>query len=301
MTHFKILKIVCLIGQLFALTPPSIDGTKQSKLQKTYAGLVLLMLTMGAILWYINRYFFYMHFIHLKIITTIIKHAIKYLFNFYTIMEMNFWKRSQWDKLMKILKQTEYCSNKKKQKCPFYTGFLMLNIMFWVIAIHTSYNFCSYFLMSPREMFFTVTRWYMQFLFNFLLYVIVKMLLERYRYLKTILTKRIIDDKKMRRGHIIVLQNNDSWICFLKKVDYLFISLKDAVDIFNNLFGWSILFNILYSSMFFLDYVDDFFILTGYYDVQQATKVITINLTLIVNNFVSFSNFIQNIRYFLYF
>ncbi|XP_044261194.1 uncharacterized protein LOC123009131 [Tribolium madens] len=80
--------------------------------------------------------------------------------------------------------------------------------------------------------------WYYMFYYNYLIYIFLKIILNKYKELNKILKKQ---------QDIVVV-----------KMEYILLTLQDAVDNFNEIFGWPFFFLISYSTLLFLDYTDDF-------------------------------------------
>lgn len=145
--------------------------------------------------------------------------------------------------------------------------------------IFASYIFNDFYKISYFEIAVSLfLEWYDLFLYSYLINVILKMLLARYKYLNDLFKSTFS-------------KNSDVIICndgFLKRAEFILFTLKDAVDIFNEVFGWPLLFIIFYWSLLVLDYTDDYFKDVGSY---SRIKLNAMSIGLLVVNLVRFGWF----------
>jgi gustatory receptor len=187
---------------------------------------------------------------------------------------VNFTERRRWFKLVKKLESVSEAPRPTSRF--YYLEFFSANVIFWVVISFSGYIFNRYFDISIVEILVMVLfEWYCLFFYNYLFYTILKMLLLRYQHLNSLITAE---------------RNGAASSGFLQKVEFVLYTLKDAVDCFNDIFGWPLLFVILYSSLLVLDYVDDFFNINNYTD-EKLRMVFAIYISLLLTLFVSCCGF----------
>ncbi|KAJ3620139.1 hypothetical protein MTP99_004128 [Tenebrio molitor] len=263
---FQLLKLLFKTGKFFAITPPTLQQKKQTLWSKIWATVLVLVLTAFTMIWFIARSRLYMHFIHIKFVMRVLRHLIKYSFCCYVIVAVNFTKRRRWFKLVKKL---ECVSEAPRPTSRFYyLEFFCANVIFWVVISVSGYILNRYFDNNIVEIFVMILfAWYCLFFYKYLFYTILKMLLLRYQHLNSLVKEE--------------LRKESASSGFLQKVEFVLYTLKDAVDCFNDIFGWPLLFVILHSSLLVLDYVDDFFNMSNYND-EKLRMVFVINISLLL-------------------
>jgi gustatory receptor len=128
---------------------------------------------------------------------------------------------------------------------------------------------------------------YVQFMINFLIYTILTMLKARYQMTSLSLGRHICLVTKLERRSLA----KQYPLSFLKKIKYDVCILKETVDVFNDIFGWPVLFIILYASLQVLLYMDTLFLKSS----TRSLEAILCNISMILLFCVSFSKLHPNL------
>jgi gustatory receptor len=131
------------------------------------------------------------------------------------------------------------------------------------------------------EYFVEVVQLYFQFYYNYFLCVIVKIFLNRYKYVNFLLSEQLIYVK------IRKTISTKEYPISIGRIEDLICGLKELNVIFNDIFGWPILMIILYSSLLMLNYLEEIFQNNFGYDNGQFLGVIISNISVAVVTSVS--------------
>ncbi|RZC33576.1 7tm 7 domain containing protein, partial [Asbolus verrucosus] len=253
---FALLQLVFYVGDFFAITPKS-TGRRRSKL---YSLWVLMFFVIGVTISTVYKKPEYMELVHIKFAVAIFMDLTLFVFNC-TVVVIGIWKRKQWAILIKFLKMTP-ASHGSRLKLPYYTSFLVTHVIFWIVTIYDAYAWSD--IMGTefaKRYSVEIIQSYLLFLYQYLLYVIVKMLLLRYRHL---------------------VQNFMQRQLSLKKIEYNFCLLRVIVETFNDIFGWPFLLIIFYTSLQLLSYFDDSFKSGFLYDENEYDEMIISNVCFLI-------------------
>ena len=247
----KIVKVLFKIGNIFALTPSSPEKQNSSFFEKLYVLSVFLLLTVGSIVTFCFRWPEYVELSATKFVTRIIMDAVFYCHNCDSVIGVMIFKRSQLLKLFKNINRVEYQITKKSYftENPHFVTFVVVQIV--KLGAIVLYN---YVYMSVEDNFLTVIKMYIieyfqtytQFFNMFFAYVVLRMLLVRYRYLTGLIREKITR----------LSVYNSSVLLDLHSVKRKLFILKQSVGGFNYIFGWTILTFIFYGVTQNLLYVD---------------------------------------------
>ncbi|RZC41944.1 gustatory receptor [Asbolus verrucosus] len=248
---FKQLKLVLKVGQLLAITPGYKETENQTFLRKLYAFFMIGLITIGVSVSGVYRYRYYVNFIQMKAVIQILLDSALYILNIYAVL-MAVCKRTQWFKLIKNLKKTQNVTNEKSH----LWAFIASNFFYWGMEVHMTYLFTKIMDVEFYKQFaIEYLQMYSQFLIYFLLHVLLKMIISRYRSITNILNDQLGLIRKLERRQ---LRPRYPMTC-LRKLKYDICLLKETVDIFNNIFGWPILFSIIFTSLQVLIYLQVIF------------------------------------------
>ncbi|KAJ3652326.1 hypothetical protein Zmor_018303 [Zophobas morio] len=232
---FRLWSFVLKFGNIFAST--SLASIQYNKCKNVCNIIISIVLAVGGVLGLTIKKF-YSEFNTTRRICSVVGDALLYCISFYFIIVLNFWKKHLWTSLYEGLKRTAKlsCVETTKSKIPFYCGFIIMNCgHFTVHALVLYYRRDNLGVHLLKEGVFYIEA-YFDFCYKFLLCVILNMLLTRYRALNNLLqvyTKTKTDRKFSKH--------------FLNQVEYIMGSLRKTVDVFNDMFGWPVLFMTFYT------------------------------------------------------
>ncbi|EEZ99382.1 gustatory receptor 66 [Tribolium castaneum] len=233
---FKLLRILFKIGNCLAITPKNFKLRKPTILEKILGCFMLIFQTVTAITSVAYKLPQYSQYIYIKLTVYVILDVSLYLFSVTAVLSGLF-KRNQWYKLVKNLMLTGKDPTTGHKK---YFGFIVVNVIFLAMMVYLNVVFGTDFVKRFTLNFFKL---YVQFFINYLVYAILQILKMRYRSL----AQSLENEANIRDTT-------------LKRVSYDYILLKESVSIFNNIFGWLILFNTIHSSLQIVVYPSDTFL-----------------------------------------
>ncbi|KAJ3652252.1 hypothetical protein Zmor_018233 [Zophobas morio] len=252
---FKELTLVFKVGRFLALTPSSVQPKSNTVLQKLYTLLICTLITL-AVIGSATYKKFYSQFIHIKVAVCLLSDSLLFSLIIYTMIVQGFYRRKVWNDFIDILKRTEHLTKTQNLNkiVPYYFEFLAVNLIHlifatYVVAIWSEINGMRFL----REEGITVIQVYLKLFCKYILYVLLKMLLIRYRGLKNVLLlslEQIIRNLKSNWSDETVLQ-------LVKNVQLLMCVLKKSVDIFNAMFGWPLFFIISFTTIEIMNTIDD--------------------------------------------
>ncbi|CAH1380228.1 unnamed protein product, partial [Tenebrio molitor] len=174
----------------------------------------------------------------------ILQEVVLFAYSFYTLIVAGLTKRRQWFLLVRILTRVE-CEIKNEKS--LYIIFFVSNVMYLVLSVYTLFLWTKVLGVTFIEtFFFELLPVYSQFFITVSTCLILKMIQSRYKYQKVLLNLHFTHARK-QFSHMILLN-----------VKRNLLALKDAVDLFNDIFGWNTLLNIFFiavRSLYFLDSV----------------------------------------------
>ena len=230
---FQLLSFVFRVGGLIAASPPSINLSPLTWKRKMYNTMLFALFVYRIVSLMRARGFF---LTHERI--NLIEHNLNYWCicaqNFYIILVLNLYKHNNWVRLIENLKTSgELLQIPNNNKPKLFINFLITNLLHLTLNGGTLYIFSSARTNYLQEYFVIHFHVYLDFFNKCLSCVILQMITTRYKHLRRIIlanTKR-----------------NQIRTSFLKKVEYSVRFLKNTVDSYNDLFGWSVFFNIAFT------------------------------------------------------
>jgi gustatory receptor len=168
------------------------------------------------------------------------------------------------------------------KRVSLYLWFVLPNVIyllvsFYVVSVWSDILGFEYY----GEYFVEVVQLYFQFYYNYFLCVIVKIFLNRYKYVNFLLSEQLIYVK------IRKTISTKEYPISIGRIEDLICGLKELNVIFNDIFGWPILMIILYSSLLMLNYLEEIFQNNFGYDNGQFLGVIISNISVAVVTSVS--------------
>jgi hypothetical protein len=166
-----------------------------------------------------------------------------FIHDFNILITVKFYKQTQWFQLIKYLRHT--CHKSKFRL--YYLQFVILQLSEVLILLYGA-SFFSFFLgiSETTGMIFVCSEMYFQRFYVILRCIILEMLSYRYQHQHRLLKVR---SKNIRIQHFYQM---------LRESQKNLYMLKEATDVFNDIFGWSTLLNIFSNSIRTLTFLDMF-------------------------------------------
>ncbi|RZC35590.1 hypothetical protein BDFB_012381, partial [Asbolus verrucosus] len=215
---------------IFALTPSSTENRKPSISQKCYIIFVFLILTVGASVSLYLRRFFYRRFSLMQLAMRIIMDIDLYLHNCYSLLILMVIKRYRWFKLIKTLRFVDCPEYKNHHYLIFISTHIVFfsitcfNLTVWPTILALGFKYLKQYSVESIQN-------YTQFFYSVFAYIVLKMILARYRHQTSLLREKVCTKRHLK---------------YLRKIKRNLFFLKDSVDVFNDIFGWIFLFNIIF-------------------------------------------------------
>jgi hypothetical protein len=260
----KIIEVIFRFGHILWITPQSIKINRKFTFIQKFCGLLIYVLLTSIT---------YFYFFGIKLVSTNPSITLRILItlilitfamhDFYILIIVKFHKQFQWFQLMKYLQNTQCHKNK------FRRYYLQLVITHAIEVVLTLVAACIYLIfldvVDVIGVLVICTEMHLQFFYLVLRCIILEMLLSRYQYQKLMLTK-VKQEKVLIQYFLKVL---------VKTQNNLFI-LKEAVDVFNDIFGWTTLMSIFTTSLRTLVLLDGFIRNDGLFQLSNNTGTMII-------------------------
>jgi hypothetical protein len=250
----KIIEVIFRFGHILSLTPQSVKlNRKFTYFQKFCNLLMFILLTIS-----LNFYFFRIKLVSTQRILTNLMLIIFAMHDFYILIIVKFHKQFQWFHLIKYLQYTQCHKNKFKL---YYLQFVITQSIEVILIL---VGVCIYFILfgvgNMIAIILISTELYLQSFYLVLRCIVLEMLWSRYQYQKLVLLK-VKPEKVLIQYFLKVL---------VKTHHNLFI-LKETVDVFNDIFGWTTLMSIFSTSIRTLHLLDVFIRNDGPFQVSNST------------------------------
>jgi hypothetical protein len=240
----NIIEICFHIGKNFAVTPSTLDNYEASFWQSTYNLMVFLFFTAGSSISLYYRAPAYIQYNPIQLVLWVFTDVVRYVHNVYTLVVVIIIQRAKLFNLIFNLRESFYGMDQESESLQksYYLTFILAQASFCVVIsfmfyiCYVSYNLYESILLYLTEF----LQFYTQFFFITFCCVVVKML--RARYQKT-LSSRVFSSCAANLNELRILK---------KKI----FTLKQTVDIFNDIFGGTVLLNILFTSSKSIVYLD---------------------------------------------
>jgi hypothetical protein len=248
---FTELRLIFKIGKTLAVTPSSLEVRTATSNEKMWAFTMILFYVVSVSVSYFYRTFSFIRYIHLELAIRTIVDGSLFTFNINTVV-LSISKRTQWSVLIKNLKDTEHISKEKSST----KYFVIANLTFWTVMIFMSYVFTQRHSWDFYKKYAVeYVQLYVQFFITFLICSILRLFKSRYRSINHVLTRNISIIRKLDRQSF----SKGFPLHFLRKIRYDLSVLKEAVDSFNNIFGWPIFLTMVFVNLQVLIYLESFF------------------------------------------
>jgi hypothetical protein len=236
------IKTIFSFGSLLALTPPKIQDLTITTPRKLYTVAMFLLHLIGLTTILMLKKWHFSQSIFLSTILRILHEAILFAYSFYTLIVAGLTKRRQWFLLVRHLGRVECEINNTKS---LYMIFFVSNAIYLAVSVYTvSVWTRALGVRFVNTYVFELLPVYSQFFITVSICVILKMIQSRYGYQKVLLIRHFTQAPK-QLSHLTLL-----------KVKRSLLVLKDAVDLFNDIFGWNILLSIFFGAVRSLIYIE---------------------------------------------
>ena len=265
---FKLLNTYLIVGKYFALTPPSIETDKNTKFRQIHQ-VFMTLLTISCVTMSVYFRGFYLQYNLAKITVCLLTDIVLCMFCCRIVFETS--KVQQWIELINCLKQTtcllEETDNGKERRIQW--KFIVPQVVFWIISIYiTVYWYTILGVLQLEQYGFEVLQNYVQLFYTFYVHTIIEMIQRRYKALKHHFERRFLaNDKNLNQmGH---------YAC----------TLKETVNTFNRIYGWSLLLLITFTTLQFLNYLE-YNLQSQEYGTENVTQTIIAQVLAILLSFV---------------
>jgi hypothetical protein len=221
------------VGSFLTLTPPSLTSLKPTVLERFYVSLVFLLYTIATICNKLQKKQFYPILSSVQLIFHLMVDLILGLHTCYCLVLLLTTRRRQWFKLVNGLSRIERFSTSNTNNWRFVVAL----VIFAAASISTT----SLWMYLVGWLYFKIyvieyVQVYTEFFYMVLACTILNMVLERYKSQSCLMRDQIKFGKKTTKDVVKLL----------KQVKLNVFMLKEAVDAFNEIFGWVILLNIFF-------------------------------------------------------
>lgn len=241
--------------------------------QKIYAICLIGILTITIIISSTQRHYL-RSYTHIKLVISLLSDIIAFIFSCYVILQMTFFVKITWIKLVNIL------SKGQNVKTTNIVAFFILNVIFWVNITASNYAFTKIVVFKKiLDVIVIDFEVYSQFLFGYFMYDILNVLLEKYGSINSAMLNYWLYQSKT------FARNQESFSAnYLEKICDEYLLIKEGVDYFNKIFGFPFLMMISYTTLHFVNYIDDFFFFR--FEPEKFTPFLVSNVCLVSMIFV---------------
>jgi hypothetical protein len=236
----QIIKTFFNFGKLFALTPPSPDSTSSTLCQKLFVLLMFSACTVGTLVSFYYRGPQYAQLVPIKAVLWLATDMSRYYQSFYTLIVVMLFKRNRWSQLVENLKKLESKST-NSHRFLFVAAHLSFCLLLGTMNFVCVTSFGSNCIKLYHSEYY---QFYSQFFYMLFSYTVLRLLVARYRYQRTLLKQKIMTERTRFTTN-------------LEKIRCSLITLKETVDIYNDIFGTVTLLNIFFISGKTLVYFDN--------------------------------------------
>jgi hypothetical protein len=240
----KLIKLVFKFGHFFALTPSSIADRKPTNFQHFHTFLVVALYLVAYCATVYNTWPIFWMLTSTQFVLAVLSTLAACTHDLYTILTLRVYKRDQLFKLVDNLKLVSRIGNATKS---YYVIFLMSQVAVFLFGTFGIYLYSSFFNFTNfiLNVFSSVQLYFEVFVAVFCC-ILLDMVLSRYQH---------------QNGVLLVLTSRkklpESLSQYVKEIKYNFYVLNSTVEIFNKIFGVSVLSNMFcgtFSALIALDF-----------------------------------------------
>jgi hypothetical protein len=268
-----LLKKIFTVGQFLSIAPSSTKSKIANLFKKIYAAFFVVFMIVGTVktLIYEN---FYLKYVHVKTVVCLLTDLNLLVLILAGIINSSFRKSAQWRKLLKNLEVTSQARNAKTSKMPTL-WFILIHIVLALIQISETYV-----VLKAKSWKLAVRlgtgslRMYTRSIYVVLVWEVLNLLHLKFKLLSTLLSD--FSCGVPARDFALVA----------KKITNIVFVLKDAVDTFNDIFGWPLALVISHTCLQFLKFLDKN--LMTQEDNDEVLVLVMVNITLVLLTLVGF-------------
>ncbi|KAJ3653152.1 hypothetical protein Zmor_019061 [Zophobas morio] len=261
----KILVTFFAIGRLLSLTP--FYHHSVTRYQKIYSCVLVTLIAVITSLSENHRNLFSEYLV--KQILYILSDINLLVFSCYTPLSTIFWNRENWIKLIQNLKFMVSTSS-SSSKISKYVQLAVVRLLVKLVALILIYDFWATLFGWTYITSYNIhyLQYYLFYSYHIFVDVILYIIFLQYRHLNALLKISVDSDHTLQK----IKQN----YCFL----------KDTVDVFNEIFGWSTAFAISYTILYVL-LTFDFMVMNtmrpknGYLEIMILADVVLVIFTIV--------------------
>ncbi|XP_068901861.1 uncharacterized protein [Tenebrio molitor] len=240
----EVIDIIFTFGKFVALTPSSTNNRNPHCLQKLYEICVYLLYVVGFLAFSYVNYPEYQILTSIQYVLAILGDLNQFFYVFYILIVLMRMRRSRWFRLIKSLAGVKPAP----KKIPLKLIFVVSQLVYYCL---TSFGVYADFhhggltvaVLNLGEFY----QHYAQFFYIVSTSIVLILLLARYEGLSETLSHLIKARSQLNSKLVVEI---------VKKIKNSIFTLKDGVEVFNDIFGWSILFTIFSCVSRTLVYID---------------------------------------------
>jgi gustatory receptor len=241
----EIIDIIFTFGKFAALTPSSSTNHNPHCLQKLYEICVYLVYIVAFLAFtYVNSPEYHL-LTSIQFVLAILCDLNEFLYVFYVLIVVMRLRRSRWFRLIKSLAGVQSAT----KNIPLKLIFVASQLAYYCLTIFGVYCYITYAGLTMAAFYIgEFYQHYAQFFYLVFTTIVLIMLLLRYERLSETLSQLI----KARSSQL----QSKQVVEVLKQSKNSIFALKEGVEVFNDIFGWSILFTIFSCVSRTLVYID---------------------------------------------
>jgi hypothetical protein len=237
----KIITPIFTIGKLLALTPSTTKNLSPTSFQKLYSILVFLFYICGTTLSFVNRKSHYSKLSVMQLVLRVLLDVDLFVHSFYTVIVVGLFKRHQWIIIITKLETVQYENDNERR---YYSTFVVSHLVLLLMTVFAFYVWIDFFGVDFLQLYLVeYLQMYSQFFYTLSACTILKMILSRYRHQNIAVTQKLKSGKQLSAPILYQIKRN-------------LLVLRQIVDIFNDVFGWTVLLNVFFGALRSLIYLD---------------------------------------------
>jgi hypothetical protein len=228
----EVIDTIFTFGKLIALTPSSMTNHNPHCLQKFYDICVYLLFVVGFSASVYAKLPLYPNLMPIEFVLAILYDLNQFSYVFYTLIVMMRLRRSRWFRLIKSLAAVKSAP----KTIPLKLIFVASQMGYYCLTTFGVYaNVWSTDLIEAAFYMGELYQNYAQFFYLMFTSIVLILLLSRYERLSETLSQLIRVRSQLHSKQVVEI---------LQKIKKSVFTLKEGVEVFNDIFGWSILFTI---------------------------------------------------------
>jgi hypothetical protein len=240
----EVIDIIFAFGKFAALTPSSTNNRNPHCLQKLYEICVYLLYVVGFLAFSYVNYPEYQILTSIQYVLAILGDLNQFFYVFYILIVLMRMRRSRWFRLIKSLAGVKPAP----KNIPLKLIFVVSQLVYYCLSsfgIYADFHHggLTVAVLNLGEFY----QHYAQFFYIVSTSIVLILLLVRYEGLSETLSHLIKARSQLNSKLVVEI---------VKKIKNSIFTLKDGVEVFNDIFGWSILFTIFSCVSRTLVYID---------------------------------------------